>query len=85
MTKISRNLTENSSETVKSETERPKERYIYIYPEKKQKVIDYLRLINIIMKYHKIVNLLDYTPDQRSKFRTKNWVETNDNSHGNKW
>ena len=31
MTKISRNLTENSSETVKSETERPKERYIYIY------------------------------------------------------
>ena len=31
MTKISRNLTENSSETVKSEIERPKERYIYIY------------------------------------------------------
>ena len=31
MTKISRNLTENSSEAVKSETERPKERYIYIY------------------------------------------------------
>ena len=30
MTKISKNLTENSSETVKSETERPKERYIYI-------------------------------------------------------
>ena len=51
MTKISRNLTENSSETVKSEIERPKERYIYIYiyPEKKQKVIDYLRLINIII------------------------------------
>ena len=49
MTKISRNLTENSSETVKSETERPKERYIYVYPEKKQKVIDYLRLINIII------------------------------------
>ena len=48
MTKISRNLTENSSETVKSETERPKERYIYI-SRKKQKVIDYLRLINIII------------------------------------
>ena len=37
MTKISRNLTENSSETVKSETERPKERYIYIYIQKKSR------------------------------------------------
>ena len=36
------------------------------------------------MKYQKIVNLLDHTPDQRSKFRTNNWVEINDNSHGNK-
>ena len=30
------------------------------------------------MEYQKIINLLDNTPNQSSKFRTKNWVETND-------
>ena len=32
------------------------------------------------MEYQKIANLLDNTLDQPSKFRTKNWVETNDES-----
>ena len=32
------------------------------------------------MKYWKIINLLDNTPDQPSKFRTKKWVEINDES-----
>ena len=32
------------------------------------------------MEYQKIVNLLDNTLDQPSKFRTKNWVEINDES-----
>ena len=32
------------------------------------------------MEYQKIANLLDNTPDQPSKFRTKNWVEINDGS-----
>ena len=27
-------------------------------------------------------NLLDNTPNQPTKFRTKNWVEINDNSRG---
>ena len=38
---------QNTSETVESETEIPKERhiYIYIYPEEKQQIIDELRLI----------------------------------------
>ena len=31
------------------------------------------------MEYQKIINLLDNTPNQPTKFRTKNWVETNDN------
>ena len=31
---------------------------------------------------YKIINLLDKTPDQPSKFRTKNWVEINDESRG---
>ena len=30
------------------------------------------------MEYQKIINLLDNTPNQPSRFRTKNWVETND-------
>ena len=29
------------------------------------------------MEYQKIINLLDNTPNQPSKFRTKNWVEVN--------
>ena len=34
------------------------------------------------MEYQKIKNLLDKTPNQPSKFRTKNWVEINDDSRG---
>ena len=36
------------------------------------------------MEYPKIIKLLelDKTPNQQSKFRTKNWVETNDDSCG---
>ena len=32
------------------------------------------------MKYQKIINLLDNTPDQPTKFRTRNWVKINDES-----
>ena len=32
------------------------------------------------MEYQKIINLLENTPIQRSNFRTKNWVEVNDES-----
>ena len=34
------------------------------------------------MEYKKITNLLDNASNQPSKFRTKNWVETNDESRG---
>ena len=34
------------------------------------------------MKYQKIANLIDDTSNQPSKFRTKNWVEINDESRG---
>ena len=37
---------------------------------------------NIIMEYEKIINLLDNTSNQPSKFRTKNWVEIIDDSGG---
>ena len=35
-----------------------------------------------MMEYQKIINLLDNTPNQSSKFRIKNWVEINDDSRG---
>ena len=34
------------------------------------------------MEYQTIINLLDNTPNQLSKFRTKNWIEINDQSRG---
>ena len=34
------------------------------------------------MEYRKIINLLDNTPNQTTKFKTKNWVEINDEAHG---
>ena len=35
------------------------------------------------MEYEKISNLLESTSDNLSKFRTRNWVEINDESRGN--
>ena len=37
---------------------------------------------NTIMEYQKIANLLDDASNQSSKFKTKNWVEINDESRG---
>ena len=34
------------------------------------------------MEYRKVINLLDNTLNQPSKFRTKNWVQLNDESRG---
>ena len=34
------------------------------------------------MEYQKIINLLHNTPNQPTKFRTKNWVKINDKSRG---
>ena len=34
------------------------------------------------MKYQKIANLIDDASNQPSKFKTKNWVEINDESRG---
>ena len=36
----------------------------------------------MVMEYQKIINLLDNTPNQLFKFKTKNWVEVNDESQG---
>ena len=34
------------------------------------------------MEYQIIINLLDNTQNKLTKFRTKNWFEINDDSHG---
>ena len=34
------------------------------------------------MEYQKIINLLENRPNQPTKFRTKKWVEINDESRG---
>ena len=34
------------------------------------------------MEYQKIIHLLDNTTNPTTKFRTKNWVEINDDSRG---
>ena len=56
--------------------------YIYIYPEKGHQ-INYIWIniiIKIRMEYQKIINLLDITPNQSSKFRAKNWFQINDDA-----
>ena len=34
------------------------------------------------MEYQKMINLSDNTTNQSSEFRTRNWVEINDESRG---
>ena len=34
------------------------------------------------MEYQKVTNLIDDQSNQPSKFRTKNWIEINDESRG---
>ena len=70
----------------------------YISPEERQHIIEELKLlpknswwidVNTIvalqyikMEYQKIANLLDIASNQPSKFRTRYWVEINDESGG---
>ena len=35
-----------------------------------------------MIEYKKKINLLDNKPNQAFKFRTQNWVEIDDDSHG---
>ena len=72
--KVSKTLPQNNPETNEEEILREG----YISPEKRRKIIDNLRLIHsqyIIKEYQKIINLLDNTENELSKFRTRNWVE----------
>ena len=72
ITKFSKNPLQNNSKTVTNDKEIFKKRYIS--PEERQKNIDNLRSIIIVQWW----NIKRNTPNQQTKFRTKNWVEIND-------
>ena len=57
---------------------------IYIPPEKRQQIINDLRLFryHIKMEYQKITNLLGNIPDKLSRFITRKWVQVHDQSEG---
>ena len=82
-----KNPLKNNSETVKDENDMEIPREIlkgkYMFPEERQKIIDNLRSI-IIVRYRisENNNFLDNTPNQSTKYRTKNWVEVNDAPKG---
>ena len=54
----------------------------YIPPEKRQQIIDDLRLLwyHIKMEYQNITNLLGATPNEVTRFITKKWIEVHDQS-----
>ena len=56
----------------------------YIYLQKKcKKLLEIWHLYNsILLEYQKTVSVLDNTPNQPSKFKTKSWIEKNDGSYG---
>ena len=66
----------------KSQEKEDERQEIYIPPEKRQQIIDDLRLFSHHMKmeYQKITNLLDTTSDNEPRFITKTWVEVHDQS-----
>ena len=54
----------------------------YISPKDNKLYINQDQYYNIIMEYQKIANLLDNESNQPSKFKTRNWVQINDESRG---
>ena len=53
---------------------------IYFQKEDKKILIIWDQLYSMMMEYQKIIKFLDNTPNQPTKFRTKNWAEINDDS-----
>ena len=64
----------NSLDKTNSKEKEDERQEIYIPPEKRQQIIDDLRLFwyHIKMEYQKITNLLGATPDEVPRFITKN-------------
>ena len=66
----------------KSKEKEDERQEIYIPPEKRQQIIDDLRLFwhHIKIEYQKLTNLPDTTFDNIPTFITKKWVEVHDQS-----
>ena len=77
--KIADKITSLHKTKSKEEDERQK---IYIPPEKRQQIIDDLRLFwhHTKMGYQKIINLLDTTPNEMPIFITEKWIEVHGQS-----
>ena len=59
-----------------------KEKYISLVKKTKNYWLSKINYNSIIIAYENKTNLLGNTPNQSTKFRTKNWVEINDESRG---
>ena len=66
----------------KSKGKEDKRQEISISLEKRQQIIDDLRLFwyHVKMEYQKITNLVTTTPNEVSSFITKKWIEVHDQS-----
>ena len=66
----------------KSKEKEDKRQEISISLEKRQQIIDDLRLFwyHVKMEYQKITNLVTTTPNEVSSFITKKWIEVQDQS-----
>ena len=54
----------------------------YLQKKDNKLLMNYSCYNNIIMEYQKIANLLNDATNKPSKFRARNWVETNDSIRG---
>ena len=70
----------------KSKEKEDKRQEIFISPEKRQQIIDELRLFwyHIKIEHQKITNLIDTTSHNVPRFITKKWMEVHDQSVGPK-
>ena len=59
-----------------------KEKYISLVKKTKNYWLSKINYNSIIIAYENKTNLLGNTPNQSTRFRTKNWVEINDESRG---
>ena len=81
ITSVSKKSSTEHSKNYDANTEIEVPRKRYISPEEKRQIIDELRLLQ---QYNNRISkdLLDSKSNQSSEFRTKNWVEINDESRG---
>ena len=74
--KISKILQKNISEIVTNKYDKEMHKELNRFSEERQKIIDDIWLIeynNVILNIKKLIDLSDNIPNQRIKFRTKNW------------